>query len=225
MIFLLHLQSTLSVALVSVALLSSNLWMTVLWSGHFFTRPLMVRCRGFLSGSVVVEHPLRFLTSLRWMQLRVLCVPLHLPSSLTDPLVVQCVSASPVSVWFRTILQFPIQWHPPPSSVDPPDWFSHGPLSCFDSLYGWGSSRPSPPGSGTQSWLFCPLISLGLALAESNRGFLLIPLAVASKFLPSNPSSGAPMLRTSSKLTTPISSPSTVNNPPRLPSNRGKGGI
>ena len=58
----------------------------------------------------------------------------------------------------------------PPSSVDPPDWFSHGPLSCFDSLYGWGSSRPSPPGSGTQSWLFCPLISLGLARAESNRG-------------------------------------------------------
>ena len=58
----------------------------------------------------------------------------------------------------------------PPSSVDPPDWFSHGPLSCFDSLYGWGSSRPSPPGSGTQSWLFCPLVSLGLALAESNRG-------------------------------------------------------
>ena len=89
MIFLLHFQSTLSVALASVALLSSNLLMTVVWSGHFFTRPLMARRRGFLSGSVVlVEHPLRFLTSLRWMQLRVLCVPLHLPSCLTDPLVV-----------------------------------------------------------------------------------------------------------------------------------------
>ena len=58
----------------------------------------------------------------------------------------------------------------PPSTSDAPDWFSHGPLSNFESLYGWGSSRPSPPGSGTQSWLFCPLISLGLALAESNRG-------------------------------------------------------
>ena len=66
MIFLFHLQSTLSVALASVALLSSNLWMTVVWSGHLFTRPLMARRRGSLSGSVVlVEHPLRFLTSLR----------------------------------------------------------------------------------------------------------------------------------------------------------------
>ena len=63
MIFLLHLQSTLSVALASVARPSSNLWMTVVWSGHLFTRPLMPRRRGFLSGSVaLVEHPLRFLT-------------------------------------------------------------------------------------------------------------------------------------------------------------------
>ena len=78
MIFHLHLQSTLSVALASVARPSSNLWMTVVWSGH-----------------LLVEHPLRFLTPLRWMQHRALCVPLHLPSCLTDPLAVQCVSASP----------------------------------------------------------------------------------------------------------------------------------
>ena len=52
------------------------------------------------------------LLDLRWMQHRALCVPLHLPSCLTDPLAVQCVSAPPVSVWFRTILQLPIQWYP-----------------------------------------------------------------------------------------------------------------
>ena len=56
----------------------------------------------------------------------------------------------------------------PPDNEPPADWFSHGPLSIFPSLYGWGRGDPTPPGSGTQSsWLFCPLISLGLALAES----------------------------------------------------------
>ena len=33
-------------------------------------------------------------------------------------------------------------------------------------LYGWGQSPISPPGNGSQSWLFCPLISLALAAAE-----------------------------------------------------------
>ena len=58
----------------------------------------------------------------------------------------------------------------PPNNDPPVDWFSHGPLSSFPSLYGWGRGDPTPPGSGTQSWLFCPLISLGLALAESRLG-------------------------------------------------------
>ena len=96
-----HFQSILSVALVSVGLPSSNLWMTVEWSGHLFTRPLMAPRRGFLSGSVaLVEHPLRFLTFLRWVQRRALSIPFHPPSCLTDPLAAQCVSASPVSVWY-----------------------------------------------------------------------------------------------------------------------------
>ena len=58
----------------------------------------------------------------------------------------------------------------PPDNEPPADWFSHGPLSIFPSLYGWRRGDPTPPGSGTQSWLFCPLISLGLALAESRLG-------------------------------------------------------
>ena len=58
----------------------------------------------------------------------------------------------------------------PPNNDPPVDWFSHGPLSSFPSLCGWGRGDPTPPGSGTQSWLFCPLISLGLALAESRLG-------------------------------------------------------
>ena len=49
------------------------------------------------------------------------------------------------------------------------DWFSSGPLSRLDPLYGWGSSSPSLPGEGPQSWLFCPLISLGLLVVEARR--------------------------------------------------------
>ena len=52
----------------------------------------------------------------------------------------------------------------PPDNDPPSDWFSHGPSTRFPSLYRWGRGDPTP-GSGTQSWLFCPLISLGLALA------------------------------------------------------------
>ena len=48
---------------------------------------------------------------------------------------------------------------PPPDNEPPADWFSHCPLSRFPSLCGWGRGDPTPPGSGTQSWLFCPLIS------------------------------------------------------------------
>ena len=58
----------------------------------------------------------------------------------------------------------------PPNNDPPSDWFSHGPLTRFPSLYGWGRGDPTPTESATQSWLFCPLISLWLALAESRMG-------------------------------------------------------
>ena len=49
------------------------------------------------------------------------------------------------------------------------DWFSSGPLTRLGPLYGWGSSSPSLPGEGLQSWLFCPVISLGLLVVEARR--------------------------------------------------------
>ena len=48
-------------------------------------------------------------------------------------------------------------------------WFVAGPLSMFGDLCGWGSGPITAPGSGTQSWLFCPLISMALARAEVLR--------------------------------------------------------
>ena len=44
-----------------------------------------------------------------------------------------------------------------------------GPLTRLGALYGWGQMPISPPGVGSQSWLFCPLISLGLENAEHTR--------------------------------------------------------
>ena len=55
-------------------------------------------------------------------------------------------------------------------STPDPNWFSHGPLANLGSLYGWGSPPVTQPGTGSQSWLFCPLISLGLLAAERTRG-------------------------------------------------------
>ena len=57
-----------------------------------------------------------------------------------------------------------------PDAIGAFNWFVRGPLSTMGSLYGWGESPISPPGSGPQSWLFCPLISLGLVAAEQARG-------------------------------------------------------
>ena len=60
------------------------------------------------------------------------------------------------------------------------------------------------------TWLFCPLISLGLAFAEFNRGIPPCSIDSREQVLPSNPSSGAPTIRTSSKHTPPISSPAAI---------------
>ena len=51
-------------------------------------------------------------------------------------------------------------WQPVVGGLHP--WFSQGPLRVLGSLYGSGDSHPSPPGVGTQSWFFCPLISNAL---------------------------------------------------------------
>ena len=57
--------------------------------------------------------------------------------------------------------------------VSPRDWFIQGPLSQRGHLYGWGDSPITAPGSGTRSWLLCPLISLALASAERARNVTL----------------------------------------------------
>ena len=58
-----------------------------------------------------------------------------------------------------------------PNNDPPADSFSHGPLSKFAPLCGWERGDNNPPGSGTQSFLFCPLISLGLAVAKSRMAY------------------------------------------------------
>mmetsp|Transcript_108210 Transcript_108210/g.316482 ORF Transcript_108210/g.316482 Transcript_108210/m.316482 type:complete len:747 (+) Transcript_108210:174-2414(+) len=49
-------------------------------------------------------------------------------------------------------------------------FFTRGPLCSFSYLYGWGSPPVSIPGSRSQSWLFMPLISLGLVTLEERAG-------------------------------------------------------
>ena len=120
-----------------------------------------------------------------------LSVPPLLSSCLTGPPDASHDSATPVNTWSSTTLtvlplQTPMPLEPappagvqtlvPPVPAPPPgndpsaSWFSHGPLTRFASLCGWGRGHPTPPGSGTQSWLFCPSTSLGLAVAESRMG-------------------------------------------------------
>ena len=64
---------------------------------------------------------------------------------------------------------------PPTAATEVPlphvvDWFTSGGLARLCPLYGWNTSSLSRPGEGTQSWLFCPLISLGLRSLEINLG-------------------------------------------------------
>ena len=47
------------------------------------------------------------------------------------------------------------------------DCFSSGPLCQLSPLNGWDSPTLSQPGESTQSWLRCPLISLGLLAVET----------------------------------------------------------
>ena len=121
-----------------------------------------------------------------------------------------CVSASLVSVWCRTILQLPIQWHPLHLPVTRPIGSR---MVLFRVLiHCIGGVRAAPV-----------LQVLGRSLGSSVHWSLWVsPLpkpwnsSLASKFLPTNPSSGAPMLHTSSKLTPPISSPTTRRDCPPI---------
>ena len=45
--------------------------------------------------------------------------------------------------------------------------FPDPPLCGMSPLYGWDARTLSRPGEGTQSWLFCPLISLGMLQVET----------------------------------------------------------
>ena len=78
------------------------------------------------------------------------------------------------------------------------DWFSSGPLTRLGPLYGWGSSSPSLPGEGPQSWLFCPLISLGLLQFPRTPQGLLLQCQIR------RPSFGHPEHETSSMLSRTI---------------------
>ena len=146
--------------------------MTAEWNGLPFT---LLPKFGFFNGSV--NHavcPLPCRTSLLFPQSRVLSVPHLLLSSSTGPLDALCASAflvnslslTSVSPHLNPLFHQRLLLHQTMTRR----LTSHGPLSRFPSLYGWGRGDPTPPGSGTHSWLFCPLISLGLALAESRIG-------------------------------------------------------
>ena len=67
----------------------------------------------------------------------------------------------------------------PDSPVPSSDWFSSGPLCQLSPLYGWDSPTLSQPGEGTQSWLFCPLISLVLLVVETR--FAVLPFSTGPR--------------------------------------------
>ena len=64
---------------------------------------------------------------------------------------------------------------PPTAATEVPlphvvDWFTSGGLSRLCLLYGWNTSSLSRAGEGSQSSLFCPLISLELRSLETHLG-------------------------------------------------------
>ena len=162
---------------------SLNPWATVGWNGPQFTRlPKVPPLLGSFSGSVVpVVRPRPFRTFLPCPQSRVLSVPPLLGSCLVGPLDAWRVSAFPVNTQCPTTATVPPLTPVPPvvplpsPNDDPVDRFSHA--LCQGSRHSMGGSVATPlsPGSGTQSWLFCPPISLGLAVAESRMGVPSLP--------------------------------------------------
>ena len=75
------------------------------------------------------------------------------------------------AVWRLVLLSHPfLREIPVALPATPRDWFTQGPSSRMGRLFGWGDPSVTAPGSGTQSWLLCPLISLALAGAERAHG-------------------------------------------------------
>ena len=89
-------------------------------------------------------------------------------------------------------------------STPDPSWFSHGLLASLGSLYGWGSPPVTQPGTGSQSWLFCPLISLGCLQQSAPVVFLRTAQDPESLCLTGSVKSGLHMKGTSSNSTVNI---------------------
>ena len=106
---------------------------------------------GLLNGCVVS-------VAVQWV------IRLHFQESLVLVAGSSAPCSSPIS--HQVILEcgVPVASNPPQSQ---PNWFTHGPLSTFGHSYGLGASPDIP--CGFQSWLLCPLISLGLLDAEHAR--------------------------------------------------------
>ena len=159
--------------------------MTAECNGLQFTLlPKALPLIGFFNGSAALAgRPLPCRTSLLCPQSRVLSVPPLLLSSLTGPLDALCTSAFLVnslslmmvspphfSLLFHLSLLFHrhLLFHPTMILL----LTGSRTVLCRGSHHSTvgGRGDSTPPGSGTQSWLFCPLISHGLALAESRMG-------------------------------------------------------
>ena len=108
-----------------------------------------------------------------------LCAVFQIHQFLQGVLSTHVLSVPRLSIWWLIAPSMPggcgvssarRQDFPPQSvtmeSTPDPNWFTHGPLASLGSLYGSGSPPVTQPGTGSQSWLFCPLISLGLLAAD-----------------------------------------------------------
>ena len=151
--------------------------MTAGWNSLPFTLlPKVPPLIGFFRSVAPAGRPRPCRTSLLCPQSRVLSAPPLLQSCLTGPLDALCVSAFPVNLSSLTTMSVSLL-----SPLFSRRFLLHPTMTCR--LTGFrtvlcpgfhlsmvGGVVTPPPGSGTQSWLFCPLISLGLALAESRLG-------------------------------------------------------
>ena len=81
---------------------------------------------------------------------------------------VECAVIHPSWWWIFNRMEVKHALSPSPQEVRR-TWFSHGPLASLGPLHG-GEHRNTVPGQGPQSSLFCPIISLALAVVERAQG-------------------------------------------------------